>query len=273
MGKLGKSNFIVLTFLILSGMAVSTCTTTTKEQLNFPTAINAIKSTSTPNLIRISTAVQTITPTATQYSIINGACIPTDTKREIGTVSEVIDGDTIKVIIDGVEYRVRYIGMDAPEIATDVFAAYAEIENTKLVLGRQVLLIKDVSERDYFGRLLRYVVVGNIFVNDALVRAGWALEKAYRPDTACNISFNKAQRVAQDNNLGIWNNNPNIEPPTKSGEGIEIGVDCDPSYPDICIPSPPPKLTCKDIDYRNFRVTGSDPHGFDGNNDGWGCAE
>jgi len=267
MKKLGKSKFIVLTFLILSGMAVSTCTTTTKEQLNIPTTINAIKPISTPTQMRLSTAVQTITPTATQNSIINGACIPMDTKREIGTVSEVIDGDTIKVIIDGVEYRVRYIGMDAPEVATDVYAAYAEIENTKLVLGRQVLLIKDVSETDYFGRLLRYVVVGNVFVNDALLRDGWAIEKAYPPDTACNISFSKAQRVAQEKNLGIWNNNPIIEPPSRSGG------DCDPSYPDICIPSPPPKLTCKDIDYRNFRVTGSDPHGFDGNNDGWGCEE
>ncbi len=47
--------------------------------------------------------------------------------------------------------------------------------------------------------------------------------------------------------------------------------DCDPSYPDNCIPSPPPDLNCDDISDRNFRVIGSDPHGFDGDNDGIGC--
>ena len=46
---------------------------------------------------------------------------------------------------------------------------------------------------------------------------------------------------------------------------------CDPSYLDVCIPSPPPDLNCDDIDVRNFEVSGSDPHGFDGDNDGIGC--
>jgi hypothetical protein len=47
--------------------------------------------------------------------------------------------------------------------------------------------------------------------------------------------------------------------------------DCHPSYPDTCIPPPPPNLNCDDISFRNFKVIGSDPHGFDGNNDGIGC--
>jgi micrococcal nuclease len=46
---------------------------------------------------------------------------------------------------------------------------------------------------------------------------------------------------------------------------------CDPSYPDVCIPSPPPDLDCGDIPYRRFRVIGSDPHHFDGDHDGIGC--
>jgi hypothetical protein len=46
---------------------------------------------------------------------------------------------------------------------------------------------------------------------------------------------------------------------------------CDPSYPDVCIPSPPPYLHCRDIPYRNFRVLPPDPHGFDGNHNGIGC--
>ncbi|MGA8106488.1 MAG: thermonuclease family protein [Nitrososphaeraceae archaeon] len=63
---------------------------------------------------------------------------------------------------------------------------------------------------------------------------------------------------------------PCIEDPTL--EGCESpGNDCDPSYPDNCIPSPPPNLNCDDVSSRNFKVIGSDPHGFDGDNDGIGC--
>jgi hypothetical protein len=49
------------------------------------------------------------------------------------------------------------------------------------------------------------------------------------------------------------------------------GRDCDPSYPGVCIPPPPPNLNCDDISFRNFKVKGSDPHGFDRDKDGIGC--
>jgi hypothetical protein len=46
---------------------------------------------------------------------------------------------------------------------------------------------------------------------------------------------------------------------------------CDLAYPTVCIPPPPPDLDCADIPYTNFVVLPSDPHSFDGNNDGIGC--
>jgi micrococcal nuclease len=46
---------------------------------------------------------------------------------------------------------------------------------------------------------------------------------------------------------------------------------CDSSYPDVCIPPYPPDLDCGEISFKNFRVIGSDPHGFDRDNDGIGC--
>lgn len=50
------------------------------------------------------------------------------------------------------------------------------------------------------------------------------------------------------------------------------GGNCDPSYPTVCIPSPPPDLDCKDIPYRNFTVLPPDPHNFDGGKkNGIGC--
>lgn len=57
----------------------------------------------------------------------------------------------------------------------------------------------------------------------------------------------------------------------KSGGGGGSGK-CDPAYPDVCIPSPPPDLDCGDIRHRNFRVVRHpDPHGFDNDRDGRGC--
>jgi hypothetical protein len=50
-----------------------------------------------------------------------------------------------------------------------------------------------------------------------------------------------------------------------------VGGGCDPSYPTVCIPSPPPDLDCADIEYRRFRVVPPDPHRFDGEGDGIGC--
>ena len=55
------------------------------------------------------------------------------------------------------------------------------------------------------------------------------------------------------------------------GEGEGEDDACDSSYPDTCIPSPPPDLNCDDVSATNFRVEGSDPHGFDADNDGVGC--
>jgi len=52
---------------------------------------------------------------------------------------------------------------------------------------------------------------------------------------------------------------------------VESENNCDPSYPDVCIPTYPPDLNCKDVPYKKFKVLQPDPHGFDGNKDGIGC--
>lgn len=50
-----------------------------------------------------------------------------------------------------------------------------------------------------------------------------------------------------------------------------VFADCDPAYPTVCIPSPPPDLDCGEISYKNFKVLSPDPHGFDRDRDGVGC--
>lgn len=61
------------------------------------------------------------------------------------------------------------------------------------------------------------------------------------------------------------------EPKPEPSGGGGGGGGCDPSYPDFCIPPPPPDLDCAQVGGSNFTVVGSDPHGFDGDNDGVGC--
>jgi hypothetical protein len=75
----------------------------------------------------------------------------------------------------------------------------------------------------------------------------------------------------EDPTLEGCEDDPCLEDPTL--EGCEPDNGCDPSYPDRCIPSPPPDLDCGDISSGNFDVVGSDPHGFDGDNDGVGCED
>jgi len=52
---------------------------------------------------------------------------------------------------------------------------------------------------------------------------------------------------------------------------VESEINCDPSYPDVCISPYPPDLDCGRIGFSNFKVVGDDPHGFDTDNDGIGC--
>lgn len=134
------------------------------------------------------------------------ACLPAHTTREQAKVIKVIDGDTIEVEINGTPYKVRYIGIDTPESTTRVeyFGKEAAARNRALVDGQQVTLVKDVSETDRYNRLLRYVLVGEVFVNYELVRGGYANTLRYPPDVACADVFREAERQAREERLGLW---------------------------------------------------------------------
>jgi micrococcal nuclease len=122
----------------------------------------------------------------------------TSNRTSVGIVTNVIDGDTIHVTINGTDYKVRYIGMNAPEDTTKKapLGPEATERDKQLVAGKQVVLVKDVSETDKFGRLLRYVFVDNVFVNYELVRDGYATAMRYPPDTGCQQFLNDAQLLA-----------------------------------------------------------------------------
>jgi hypothetical protein len=70
--------------------------------------------------------------------------------------------------------------------------------------------------------------------------------------------------------LGLWlmrERWANVDP----RRWVSDRVDCDPSYPTVCISPPPPVLGCDDVRARGFKVFGADPHGLDPDRDGVGC--
>jgi micrococcal nuclease len=127
--------------------------------------------------------------------------------EEEALVTRVIDGDTIE-LQNG--KRLRYIGIDSPETGGDCFSREATEKNRELVLNKTVRLIKDVSETDRYGRLLRYVYVKDdvleteIYVNDALVREGFATAATFPPDIKFQGQFKDAEREARENKRGLW---------------------------------------------------------------------
>jgi micrococcal nuclease len=121
-------------------------------------------------------------------------------------VVKVIDWDTIK--LENGE-AVRYIGIDTPETVhpskpVQCFGKEASDKNKELVEGKLVKLEKDITDRDKYDRLLRYVWVGDLFINDDLVRQGYAYAYTYPPDVKYAEQFAQAQKEARENNRGLW---------------------------------------------------------------------
>jgi micrococcal nuclease len=116
-------------------------------------------------------------------------------------VKRIIDGDTIELETGE---KVRYIGIDAPEKDKECFSLESSLKNTELVLGKYVRLEKDKSETDRYGRLLRYVYIEDVFINELLVKEGYAKAVAYKPDTKFQIQLHKADLEARNNKKGMW---------------------------------------------------------------------
>lgn len=121
-------------------------------------------------------------------------------------VTRVIDGDTVE-INGGI--KVRYIGIDTPELSDPrsgivCFGQEAKQKNKELVEGQQVVLVRDISDTDQFGRLLRYVYKGDTFINDVLVREGYGRASRYPPDVRYAEMFREAEREAREQKRGLW---------------------------------------------------------------------
>jgi micrococcal nuclease len=152
---------------------------------------------------------RTPAPTPTLPPIPELACIPDDGERVSAVIVGVTDGDTIDVSIGGFRFRVRYLGIDTPETRSpdagiERMGKEAFNRNLELVRGERVTLINDPDDNDTdpFGRLLRYVVTEDAFVNYRLVREGFSF--LYFSGIACGPAFFEAYELAQSEKLGLF---------------------------------------------------------------------
>lgn len=175
-----------------------------------------------------------------------------------GSVVGVLDGDTIDVrLSSGKVERVRLIGIDTPERGACGYTR-AKVHARRLAHGRRVTLQGDATQatRDRYGRLLAYVWIGRRDLGLEQLRAGNAVVYVFR---------DRFQR------LGLYRSAERGLRGCGTAAPAPAAGACDPSYPDYCIPPPPPDLDCADMARKPFRVVGSDPHRFDRDGDGLGC--
>ncbi|GAB4404237.1 MAG: hypothetical protein OHK0052_26830 [Anaerolineales bacterium] len=123
-------------------------------------------------------------------------------------VTHVIDGDTL-VLQQGV--KVRLIGIDAPELhgadgSPEPWAREAQQALRELSLGKTLRLARETSQTDRFGRLLRHLYAGELWLNAELVRRGMAYAYPLEPDTRHAKELEAAQAFARHQKLGIWQN-------------------------------------------------------------------
>jgi len=150
-----------------------------------------------PATNQTSTTISTISPAITQS--IESDTSPTILKPSFFVAKEVMDGDSI-VLDDGTD--VRLLGINAPEKGYP-FEKESQNRLSMLILGKEIRLESDFEDKDRFGRLLRYVFVGDTFVNVQLVKEGLAtvyMESGLKYEN----NLNNAEYNAKLNGLGIW---------------------------------------------------------------------
>jgi micrococcal nuclease len=129
-------------------------------------------------------------------------------------VDDIVDGDTIDVLIDGDEERVRFTGIDTPEKARRDTGAPAEcfgdeataFTESLLPVGTPVRLERDVVGRDDYGRILAYVYRADdgIFVNYEIVRQGYAQPLTIPPNVTHSEQMVRAASDAERDDVGLW---------------------------------------------------------------------
>ena len=199
------------------------------------------------------------------------------------SVTAIVDGDTIDV---GHGIRVRLALVNTPEVGQPLYKEAKQFTASLCPIDSNVLIDQDDGQIEgSYGRMIAKVFCGDMKVQKVLNAELLYASLAVIDQRFCNDSEFASEEWAQHYGCGpatleeqeestpsqppsVTPTPPPSPPPSPPKE---TESNCDPSYPDVCIPPPPPDLDCPDVPYKNFRVLPPDPHKFDGDKDGIGC--
>ncbi|TXH07563.1 MAG: hypothetical protein E6Q06_02400 [Candidatus Moraniibacteriota bacterium] len=137
---------------------------------------------------------------------VSGDVAETEVSDGLVRVTRVIDGDTFEIA--GGE-RVRLIGIDTPESVkpntpVECYGKESSEYLKSLIEGKEVRLERDRTDRDRYARLLRYAYLGEVFINEKMVRDGYAESVGYKPDTEKQLVLDRAEEAARAEYSGRW---------------------------------------------------------------------
>lgn len=202
-------------------------------------------------------------------------------------VIRIHDGDTLTIATGE---KIRFLQIDTPEISpAECYGAEAH-KALVGIIGKSPISLESDSvsdDKDKYGRLLRYVKLGEVNINLKLVEIGAATPYFFKGEKGkYSAQLLKAAQNAKAKKIGLWKTCPNtkLEPLKPATTGVTpsapiastkttSNAKCDPNYQG-CIPPYPPDLDCTDIKRMGLapiRVIGVDVHKFDGDGDGIGC--
>jgi micrococcal nuclease len=147
----------------------------------------------------------------TGYVIVRAFTGPSIDENELYQVTEVKDGDTFNVKIGRHVETVRMLGIDTPETVDPrkPIQCYgkAASDETKHLLTEQSVRLKlnpDREEKDKYGRYLAYVFLGDVFVNEQLLKEGYAREYTFGTPYQHQREFREIEKEAKKNKKGLW---------------------------------------------------------------------
>ncbi len=144
------------------------------------------------------------------------AIIGKKTNDTLITVMTVHDGDTVTVIKNKKQEKIRLIGIDAPEMGQKPWGEKAKeyLESILSASDWKVTLERDVEERDKYGRMLAYLrTADGSLVNVSMVKNGYAVLFTFPPNVKYVTELREAQREARERKIGIWGENGLDETP------------------------------------------------------------
>lgn len=201
--------FILFTTLAIIGSSVET----DKVQ------DNKVITPGVENISTTSTTVETKNTTTTDIAPINEVktetvteSVQTSSQYTYYAVTNVVDGDTIKINMSGKEVTLRLIGMDTPETVdprkpVQCFGKEASNKAKELLSGKKIRIETDPTqgELDKYGRTLVYLYRDDgLFYNKYMIEQGYAYEYTYNTPYKYQTEFKTAQKQAEMSQLGLW---------------------------------------------------------------------